>query len=215
MNNFHTLSLFFLILALIFEQQFAHSVPIIEKRQTNLRLIKKNAALTYYWVVFESDYPGPRNVQLKSCSRKNIAVVNARFAKDIQLEGTGILKDGRVVNIGSDDNCFDVIDNKKFPFGSGETSLPLDPFITIASNDIKSGTKLYIKEFDGLRLPINNKIHNGCFKVGDTGFSFRGNHIDVFVLKEAFYKNIDPKIRVNKVNVFTANCELLNYGPFK
>ncbi|CAH1767296.1 13794_t:CDS:2, partial [Entrophospora sp. SA101] len=116
-----------------------------------------------------------------------------------------------------DENFFyvNIINNKKFPFGAGETGNPLEPFITLAANDLKTGTKIYLKEFDGLRLPINNKIHNGCFKIGDTGFSLGKNHIDVFVLKEKFYEKIDAKINRERINVVTKDCKLLNYGPFK
>ncbi|CAJ0831156.1 10471_t:CDS:2 [Entrophospora sp. SA101] len=173
---------------LILEHQFTYSVPIAKNRQPSVKLVKKNAILTYYWVVFESNYPGPKTVELKTCSNKRIALVNARFAKDIHI---------------------------KFPFGAGETGNPLEPFITLAANDLKTGTKIYLKEFDGLRLPINNKIHNGCFKIGDTGFSLGKNHIDVFVLKEKFYEKIDAKINRERINVVTKDCKLLNYGPFK
>ncbi|CAJ0834159.1 1680_t:CDS:2 [Entrophospora sp. SA101] len=131
------------------------------------------------------------------------------------VNSTGILNDRRVVNIGASNKCFEVINNKKFPFGAGETGNPLEPFITLAANDLKTGTKIYLKEFDGLRLPINNKIHNGCFKIGDTGFSLGKNHIDVFVLKEKFYEKIDAKINRERINVVTKDCKLLNYGPFK
>jgi 3D (Asp-Asp-Asp) domain-containing protein len=93
----------------------------------------------------------------------------------------------------------------------------LVPFITVAANDIRFGTLLYIPKLDGMKLP-NNKIHNGCVKVGDTGFGFGGKHIDWFVTSESNYETLTKKDPFTNVAVFNGTlpngqkCSLLNYS---
>jgi hypothetical protein len=97
------------------------------------------------------------------------------------MEGTGLLKSGTLVNVGSSDNVFEILDRKKHPFGLGSDDKNIYPFVSVASNDLPQGTLLYIKALDGLTLPTG-KRHNGCVRVDDTGNSFTGCQLDFFVL---------------------------------
>lgn len=97
------------------------------------------------------------------------------------MEGTGLLKSGVLVNVGSSNTVFEVIDRKKHPFGLGNNDNDIYPFISLASNDLPQGTRLYIKVLDGLKLPTG-QVHNGCVRVDDTGDSFAGCQLDYFVL---------------------------------
>ncbi|GES95634.1 carbohydrate-binding module family 50 protein [Rhizophagus clarus] len=157
--------------------------------------ISSKSAFTYYWDEFESDHK----------------------------EGTGITKTNRVLNFGDCDcssksfSCFDELDKTKFPFGSTSNDTPLVPYITVAANDIRKGTLLYIPKLDGMLLP-NGKTHNGCVKADDTGDSFGGKHIDWFVARESNFEFLTNRDPFESVSVFNGtlpngqNCALLNYS---
>jgi 3D (Asp-Asp-Asp) domain-containing protein len=98
-----------------------------------------------------------------------------------QMEGTGLLKSGELVNIGLNDKVFAVVDQKKHPYGIGSDDNSIYPFTSVASNDLKLGTKLYVKAIDGLLMPTG-QTHNGCLRVDDSGDSFSGCQLDFFVL---------------------------------
>src|ERR1043166_802223 len=80
-------------------------------------------------------------------------------------------------------DCFTEVDKNKFPFGIGTTGEALAPYTSVAANDIREGTKVYVPQFDGVVLPSGER-HNGCLKVQDKGFGFGGRHIDWFVARE-------------------------------
>ena len=67
---------------------------------------------TYYWVAHESEESGTgaKDTQLKSCSGQVIATVTNHYAKRAQMEGTGRLSSGKMVNLNCDCgkgfNCF-------------------------------------------------------------------------------------------------------------
>ncbi|RGB26255.1 hypothetical protein C1646_674949 [Rhizophagus diaphanus] len=205
---------------------FISSFPTtFDKRQSfnPAKNISSKSEFTYYWVTFENDFKSTKTVDVKTCKGKLIATVNLDFANDMKTEGTGITKSGRVINLSDCScssksfSCFEELDKTKFPFGSSSNGTPLIPYITVAANDIRAGTLLYIKKLDGMKLP-NSKVHNGCVKVDDKGFGFGGKHIDWFVARESNYKfliNKDPFTNVVVSNGTLPNgqkCAILNYS---
>ena len=102
------------------------------------------------------------------------------------MEGTGLLKSGLLVNVGSSDSVFEILDRKKHPFGLGSGDNNIYPFVSVASNDLPQGTTLYLKMLDGITLP-NGIKHNGCVRVDDVGDSFSGCQLDFFVLGRYFF----------------------------
>jgi 3D (Asp-Asp-Asp) domain-containing protein len=108
------------------------------------------------------------------------------------------------------------LDKNKFPFGLAANGNALKPFTTIAANDIRTGTLLFIPALVNLPLP-GGKKHNGCVKVDDTGHGFGGKHIDWFVATQSNYKILDKQKRISNVQVFEGTspdgkkCTLLNY----
>lgn len=108
------------------------------------------------------------------------------------------------------------LDKKKFPFGLAANGKALRPFITVAANDIRPGTLLYIPALVNLALP-GGKRHNGCVMVDDRGHGFGGKHIDLFVATESIYRALDKQKRISNVQVFDGTspngkkCTLLNY----
>ncbi|GBB83547.1 hypothetical protein RclHR1_10240008 [Rhizophagus clarus] len=169
--------------------------------------ISSKSAFTYYWDEFESDHKGTKTADIKTCNNKFIVTVLLDFANALKIEGTGITKTNRVLNFGDCDcssksfSCFDELDKTKFPFGSTSNDTPLVPYITVAANDIRKGTLLYIPKLDGMLLP-NGKTHNGCVKADDTGDSFGGKHIDWFVARESNFEFLTNRDPFESVSVF-------------
>ena len=110
-------------------------------------------------------------------------VIYTTESQKFQMEGTGLLKSGTMVNLGESNNVFMKLNRKETPFGLGDNGNALEPYVSVASNDVKRGTKLYIKELDGLKLP-DGGTHNGCVRVDDKGWSFSGCQLDWFVLRK-------------------------------
>lgn len=103
---------------------------IFQKRGP-IQLLQKKSAFTYYWIAVQSDYRGGNaNTWVGTCGGKRIARVNKKFADNLHMEGSGIVK-GHVLNLGGCGcsyskskgyMCFDILDKKKFPYGQTSVS---------------------------------------------------------------------------------------------
>jgi len=124
-----------------------------------------------------------------------IAEVSKEFAAQLALQGTGKLRDGRVVNIFGACNCrrspcFKVTQAQWGTSGSGR---PLQPFRTIAVDPkvVKLGSLLYVPLLEGRtmpgRPPWGGYVHDGCVVADDTGGHIAGNRIDLFVGRKAYF----------------------------
>ena len=163
-------------------------------------------ALRFYWLTLEADYddapasagnvprggacalPGNRSVELYTLEGYFFGRVPERYACSLKLEGSGLLRDGRVVNYTGAckfgyGTCFEQLDVAEFPFGRGAGQRPLVPFKSVAVDPrvIRLGEPLYIPEFDGLVLP-DGSIHDGCVRADDTGGGIKGRKLDFFVV---------------------------------
>jgi 3D (Asp-Asp-Asp) domain-containing protein len=129
----------------------------------------------------------------KSCTA--IADVSRDFAAQLELQGTGKLRDGRVLNIWGAcpcerKPCFKVTENK---WGTAGTGKPLQPFRTVAVDRtlIKLGSLLYIPLLEGRtvpgRAPWGGFVHDGCVVADDTGGGIKGKQIDLFVGRKAWF----------------------------
>jgi 3D (Asp-Asp-Asp) domain-containing protein len=130
----------------------------------------------------------------KDCSP--IAEVSPEFASAISLQGTGKLRDGRVLNTSGRCKCAQTtrcyqVTNRTW--GNAGTGRALDPFRTVAVDprQVKLGSLLYIPALDGMtmpgRPPVGGFVHDGCVAADDTGGGIDGKQIDLFVAKRAFY----------------------------
>lgn len=135
---------------------------------------KSKTRLTFYWIPKEGDrdmnnngkevsLSGSKTKTLKNRKGKTIAKVSKSTYEKFQMEGTGLLKSGKMVNLGSSMNTFEEVNRKKNPYGMGSHDNSLNPWTTVAANDIPRGTTLYIKELHGLKLP-DGRTHNGCVR---------------------------------------------------
>ncbi|ORX52487.1 hypothetical protein DM01DRAFT_1336861 [Hesseltinella vesiculosa] len=180
----------------------------------------KHAILTFYWIPKQGDKDmlnngqvvslnGPKTQQLKSDNGKTIAKVSKYTYEKFQMEGTGLLQNGIMVNLGNSKNQFQVVDRKNSPYGVGSNDNSLVPWVSVASNDLKRGTTLYVKELDGLKLP-DGKVHNGCVRVDDQGWSFGSCQLDFFTLQFSAYQALDNKVP-GHVTVTQKKCKVQNY----
>ncbi|CAO3595797.1 unnamed protein product [Absidia cylindrospora] len=194
----------------------------LEKR---LKSCYKHATLTQYWIPKQGDkdvlnngkkvtLSGSKTKTLKTKKGKTIAKVSKTTYEKFQMEGTGLLENGIMVNLDSGKNTFVKVDRSKNPYGLGsDDDNSLEPWVSVASNDMKIGTTLYIKELDGLKLP-DGKKHNGCVRVDDEGWSFDGCQLDFYVLQYSAYNVLDGKIP-NHVTVKQKKCKVLSYVTTK
>lgn len=168
-------------------------------------------ALRFYWLTRETDYddappgnallgkvpraragacalPGSRWVELYTVDGFFFGRVPERYACSLKLEGSGLMRDDRVVNYTGSckfgyGTCFEQLDITDFPFGRGAGQRPLIPFKSVAVDPrvIQLGEPLYIPEFDGMVLP-DGSIHDGCVRADDTGGGIKGRKLDFFVV---------------------------------
>ena len=140
------------------------------------------ALLTFYWIIDEnsSRYRGKRDAVLRDVRGKVIARTHHRFKRDLVMEGTGWLRDGRTVMYQQrvDGEFRFRITSAKY--GLTSTGCPLVPYRTIAVDGkfVKHGATVYIPQLKGAKLP-DGTVHDGIFIAADRGH-FRGAHVDVF-----------------------------------
>jgi len=124
-----------------------------------------------------------------------IAQVSRAFAQQLRIQGTGKLRDGRVLNVFGACNCgyspcFKVIPQQWGTAGSGR---PLQPFRTVAVDPrlVKLGSLLYIPLLEGRtmpgRAPWGGFVHDGCVIADDTGGGIKDHQIDLFVGKRGWF----------------------------
>ena len=162
-------------------------------------------ALRFYWLSLEQDYDDPQSVntpksggvakvpqstfvELYTPAGFYFGRVPERFAWSLRLEGSGLMKDGRVINYTGKcpfgyGTCFEQLDVAEHPFGRGAGVRPLVPFKSVAVDPrlVPIGEPIYIPEFDGLVLP-DGSIHDGCVRADDTGGGIKRRKMDFFVV---------------------------------
>jgi len=161
-------------------------------------------ALRFYWLALEGDaaegmapnmlrggacaMPPNRWVELYTKDGYFFGRVPERYACTLKLEGSGLLRDGRIINYTGKcpfgyGTCFEQLDVTDFPFGRGAGLRPLIPFKSVAVDPrvVRIGEPLYIPEFDGMVLP-DGSIHDGCVRADDTGGGIKGRKLDFFVV---------------------------------
>ena len=155
--------------------------------------------VTYYWIAFEREHQGAKDVPLLDQKGKVLATVSESFAAEISLEGTGVLEDGRVLNLHERHPearhgwCFFEVDRTEAPWGWG-SRVPLHPFRSIAENGhLPKGEIVFLPDFVGVPIPAPDggiDFHDGCFVVDDTGYTLDEHHIDIFVLAKDHYRKV-------------------------
>ncbi|KAI8643089.1 hypothetical protein BD408DRAFT_442968 [Parasitella parasitica] len=184
------------------------------KKEVRKKLQSKSA-FTYYWIAQPSDYTGGKSVSVKTCSGKTIGSVGENYADALVMEGTGVVG-SKIVNLGgcscSGYKCFELVDKDSDPFGLTSFGTPLRPYVTIASNDIKKNTKIFVPALVGWKVPGSSKAHNGCLLVDDQSWSFNGKHVDFYVYAMDNYEKLDKSHKITTVDIYQGgSCKLINY----
>lgn len=130
-----------------------------------------------------------------------IAHVSKEFAAQLALQGTGKLRDGRVVNVWGHCDCdrspcFKVTSARWGTAGNGR---PLQPYRTVAVDPrvIKLGSLLYVPALEGRtmpgRPPWGGYVHDGCVVADDVGGAIKGKQLDLFVGRKGHYHGISGR----------------------
>jgi len=142
---------------------------------------------SYYYVASEADYVRHRidNV-IRDMEGKVLARVSTAFKRAVSVEGSGKLRDGRMINYADKvkgEVRFFVTPN---PWGTGAGACALEPFRTVAVDPkrIPLGAVVRIDETVGMPLP-DGSIHDGLWRAEDIGGAIKENRIDLFVGERA------------------------------
>jgi 3D (Asp-Asp-Asp) domain-containing protein len=148
-----------------------------------------NYKLTFYWITRECDSTGPKTEKITVCSpetaQESTVEISKAFKRHLDREGTGILDDGRIINVTDTRNKAKYVDvSTTFPTGMGCRNNLLTPFISVAvstsNKELHFGDKIYIPDVKGTILPDGTR-HDGLFSVDDTGRGIAKDQIDIFV----------------------------------
>ncbi|CAF2109441.1 unnamed protein product [Rotaria magnacalcarata] len=151
-------------------------------------------------------YPTGSDVTLKNCNGGTIAKISSAYWQALKMECSGRLSNGEHVNGGNSDcSCF-----MKVAEPLGSKSNKLEPYVSIAANDIQFGTKVYIHQLNCVSLPTG-RIRNGRVRVDDVSWSFGANHIDFYVLRKTNYEEISGNIHGQADITVNSNCVLNTY----
>lgn len=138
---------------------------------------------TYYYVLLESLYAKEaKDTTILSMKGELIAQVSHRFKKALNMEGTGRLVDGRVVNYAGRVNGEIRYLVSSAPDGYGVGTCRLYPWHSVAVDPkvVALGSVVYIAETEGMLLP-NGEIHDGIWRAEDVGGGIVGDRVDLFV----------------------------------
>ncbi len=135
--------------------------------------------VTFYWVESEASYAKePADMPLLDDEGKELGRFPKTFVERVRVEGTGKLRDGRVINTSGKEGRFAVV---RCPNGLGVEEYHLLPFRSVACDKavIPIGTELYVPAAVGAKLP-DGTVHDGHFWTHDVGGGIQGKHLDFF-----------------------------------
>lgn len=161
------------------------SEKAMSERTRSYKLLGRFAP-TFYRILDESApewKDEARTEELLELNGQLIESVTPAFKRQLDIEGSARLRDGRIINILTKiDGGWRYMIARDAPFGLGVDGYKLIPYRTLAvdPNVIKPGTVLYLPALDGVRLP-SGEVHDGFLFAHDEGQGITGNRIDVFV----------------------------------
>jgi 3D (Asp-Asp-Asp) domain-containing protein len=138
---------------------------------------------TYYYVMLESEFRSfPVDSDILSMDGKVLARVSHQFKKRVDIEGTGRLRDGRVINYKGRVNGQIRYWLSDSNYGYGVGTCKLEPFRSIAVDPsvVPLGSLVYIAETDGMTLP-DGKKHDGYWRADDIGSAILKDRVDLFI----------------------------------
>lgn len=136
----------------------------------------------YYIAVEERESDEARTEELLTPEGELIAKVSPSFRKRLDLEGTGRLLSGTVLNVARIVNGVWRYKLSSHPYGLGVGNCPLEPFVSIAVDParIPIGSRVQIYETIGMALP-DGRVHDGIWRAEDIGSAIKEDRIDLFL----------------------------------
>ncbi len=130
--------------------------------------------VTFYWIIRESDYDGPKDTPLYLENGKLLGDFDYDFVQAFKKEACAELKGGKLISYMKRVNRVGVV--REFLGVNGYT---ISPFKSIAVDPsvIATGSKLYIPALTTMK----ERPHNGIVYAHDIGSMINGNSIDIFV----------------------------------
>lgn len=129
-------------------------------------------SVTFYWVVKETDYNGPKNTPLYLENGSLLGYFDDNFVKDFKKESCAELKNGTSISYLKKANKARIVN--KFLGFNGHTITPLQS-IAVDPNVIPLGSEVYIPALTKLAS------HSGKVRAHDIGSLIQGYKIDIFV----------------------------------
>jgi 3D (Asp-Asp-Asp) domain-containing protein len=171
--------------------------------------------LTYYWTA--ADQGTGKQVQLRDRQCRPLARVSGAFAGAVSVEGSGRLRDGRVITVTGNCECAGPCfkyARAGHDWGTGADDRPLAPFRSVAvdPSHVSIGRLLYIPELDGVAMPGSRPwggfVHDGCVVAADRGSGIKGRQIDLFAASQSHYFALDRRHHLKHVTVYdgAARC---------
>jgi 3D (Asp-Asp-Asp) domain-containing protein len=159
--------------------------------------LRDDFRLSFYWLAYESEYASaPYDTDVYTKQGFFIGRFPSAFVFELKLEGSGVLRDGRILNYDGDCNygmgtCFRTLALDEHPLGAGAQGRRLDPFRSIAVDPryIPIGSPVYVPELVGVLMPDGTR-HDGCLRADDVGGAIKQHKLDFFVESYANFKFI-------------------------
>ncbi len=178
--------------------------------------------LSYYWLAYESEYAFEKyDTDIYDRYGFWIGRYPQAFVYELKLEGTGFLRDGRLLNydgpceygIGT---CFSALDLSEHPLGRGVQNRSLMPFRSVAVDPllIPIGSPIFVPELVGVVLPDGTR-HDGCLRADDQGGAIKGGKLDFFVESYFNFKYVADQLRWHMratPHLDEPRCEYLRLG---
>lgn len=143
---------------------------------------------SFYWIALEENSPGEKTERVLDVNGKTLVKVSKGFMRHLKLEGTGRLKNGKLLNFhqwhytpeGKKEIRFRFC-GKDAPYGYGVDDRKLRAFRSVAvdTSVIPLDSMVYIPAARGAQLP-DGTIHDGYFEAIDVGTAIVNKRIDVF-----------------------------------
>ena len=150
--------------------------------------------LTTYYMA-QAQNPGGWPVYGEGCDEV-LARVSESFHFELSREGSGRLRDGRIINFEERCDCaepgfqearicYSILERSEYPWGRGALvdgrHSALQPFRSIAVDPVlvPLGSLVYVPLLRGKRTP-QGRVLDGCFRAEDTGSLITGRRVDLF-----------------------------------